>query len=177
MSRRCAPLLFVIALAAIAAASVPAEAPLADAALQPDVHLNWDQTSIQSLNAKRAQLSLDVIWRFTPAAGGPLPEAGWGYIRVPGDRQDHPNRPSSLVAPGGGLQWQPYAGSLVTRAWYERQVTIPAEWQGRAISLRLDRVSTDAIVSVNGTECGRVAWPWGSVDYITGMRGDHPKYR
>ncbi len=47
---------------------------------------------------------------------------------------------------------------------YERDVTIPAEWQGRAISLRFDFVSTDAIVYANGVECGRVSWPWGSVD-------------
>jgi beta-galactosidase len=51
----------------------------------------------------------------------------------------------------------------VARAWYQRQVPIPAEWQGRAISLRFDRVCTDAIVYLNGTECGRIAWPWGSV--------------
>src|SRR5713101_4793947 len=132
MSRRCALLLFVIALAAHAAAGAPvrnpgfyfqgnllpqgefenpnantgraegfdipnnqtvtppmrALAPLADATLPPGVHLNWDQTSIQPLNAKWAQLSLDGIWRFAPAAGGPPPQAGWGYIKVPGDWQD-----------------------------------------------------------------------------------------
>ena len=45
-----------------------------------------------------------------------------------------------------------------------RQVKIPAQWQGRAISLRFDRICTDAMVYVNGTQCGQVAWPWGSVD-------------
>ncbi len=83
---------------------------------------------------------------------------------MPGDWQTHPGKRSDFVALGGGPQWDLYDGSLVARAWYERQVPIPAQWQGRAISLRFDRICTDAMVYVNGTQCGRVAWPWGSVD-------------
>ena len=83
---------------------------------------------------------------------------------MPGDWQIHPGKPSDFLAHGGGPQWDLYDGAPVTRAWYQRQVPIPAEWQGRAISLRFDRVCTDAMVYVNGKQCGRVAWPWGSVD-------------
>ncbi len=54
-------------------------------------------------------------------------------------------------------------------AWYERQVPIPANWQGRAVSLRFDRVSTDAIIFVNGKECGHVSWPWGTVDITSAV--------
>jgi beta-galactosidase len=35
--------------------------------------------------------------------------------------------------------------------------------------LRFDRVCTDAIIYVNGTECGRIAWPWGSVDITSAI--------
>ena len=58
----------------------------------------------------------------------------------------------------------------MTRAWYQRQVPIPAKWQGRAISLRFDRVCTDAIVYVNGKRCGEIAWPWGSVDITSAVK-------
>jgi hypothetical protein len=68
------------------------------------------------------------------------------------------------VALGSGPQWDNYDGAKVASAWYERQVPIPVDWRGRAISLRFDRVCTDAIVYVNGVDCGRVPWPWGSVD-------------
>lgn len=115
-------------------------------------------------NAKRSQVRLDGIWRFAPAAQGPAPDSCWGHITVPGDWQVHPGTPSAIVAPGGGPQWDPYDGSSVARAWYQRQAPIPAEWQGRTIRLRFERVCTDAIVYVNGAECGRIAWPWGSVD-------------
>ncbi len=96
---------------------------------------------------------------------------GWNYIKVPGNWQGTGGRDrSSVTSPllGTGLPWTDFNGSKVELAWYERQVPIPANWQGRSLSLRFDRISTDAIVYVNGHECGRVSWPWGSVD-ITGV--------
>ena len=138
----------------------------ADAVLPPGTTLNWDKASIVTVNAKRAQVSLTGIWRFVPATEGAAepPKVGWAYIKVPGSWQSPPGRPADLLALGGGPPWDLYDGARVTRAWYERQAPIPAEWRGRAISLRFERVCTDAIVYVNGTECGRIAWPWGSVD-------------
>ncbi len=143
-----------------------ASTPLQDAVLPAGTALDWDKTSVKTVNAKRAQVSLDGIWRFTPAAEGVAdpPKLGWAYIKVPGNWQDRRGGRSAFVARAGGPQWDLYDGAMVTRAWYEREVTIPAEWQGRAISLRFDRVCTDAMVYVNGKSCGTIAWPWGSVD-------------
>src|SRR6185312_10815802 len=67
-------------------------------------------------------------------------------------------------------KWDQYDGSRVTRAWYERKVLIPSDWQGRGISLRFDRVSTDAMVYVNDTPCGKIAWPWGEVDITRAVK-------
>jgi len=152
------------------------EAPtqLADAVLPADTRLNWDETRISPVNAKRAQVSLDGIWRFTPAIDAAPPKLGWAYLKVPGNWQSRPGRRSDFVATGGGPQWDLYDGSLVERAWYERRVRIPAEWQGRVISLRFDRVCTDAIIYVNGTECGGVPWPWGSVDITHAVTPGEP---
>jgi beta-galactosidase len=143
-----------------------------DAALPAGVVLNWDRTDIKTVNAKRAQVSLDGVWRFAPAAEGAAepPKVGWAYIRVPGDWQVRPGKGSGLVALAGGPQWDLYDGASVSRAWYQRQVPIPASWQGRTISLRFDRVCTDAIVYVNGKRCGELAWPWGSVDITSAVK-------
>jgi beta-galactosidase len=143
-----------------------ASTPLQDAVLPAGVTPDWDKTSVKTVNTKRAQVSLDGIWRFTPAAEGVAdpPKLGWAYLKVPGSWQDRRGGRSAFVARAGGPQWDLYDGAMVTRAWYERDVTIPAEWQGRAISLRFDRVCTDAMVYVNGKSCGTIAWPWGSVD-------------
>jgi beta-galactosidase len=131
------------------------------------------QTKVIPVNEKRAQVSLDGVWSFMPAVagkGGP-PKMGWGYIKVPGSwaSRRSKGRSSDLVARGSGAQWEDYDGERLASAWYERQVPIPTEWQGRVISLRLDRVCTDAIVYVNGKECGRVPWPWGSVDLTSAV--------
>jgi len=139
---------------------------LEDAVLPVGIALGWDKANVKTVNAKRAQVSLDGIWRFTPASEAEVdpPKLGWAYINVPGNWQDRRGRRSAFLALGGGPQWDFYDGALVTRAWYERQVTIPAQWQGRAISLCFERVCTDAMVYVNGKSCGTIAWPWGSVD-------------
>jgi beta-galactosidase len=141
----------------------------ATAALMPGMAR---KTKLIEINTKRAQISLDGIWRFIPAASGKgsPPQTGWGHIRVPGSwvrrqgRDAVKGRPSDLVARGSGPHWKDYEGGRVASAWYQRQVLIPIEWRGRVISLRFDRVCTDAIVYANGRECGRVPWPWGSVD-------------
>jgi beta-galactosidase len=136
-----------------------------DAVLPAGVGLGWEKARVETVNARRARVSLDGIWRFMPAADvASPPRLGWGYLKVPGDWQVHPQRPSSFLATGSGPQWDLYDGSSVPRAWYERQAPIPADWQGRAITLRFERVCTDALVYVDGTRCGSVAWPWGSVD-------------
>ncbi|MGA3266852.1 MAG: sugar-binding domain-containing protein [Verrucomicrobiota bacterium] len=144
-----------------------ADAP-ADAALPAGTSLNWDQTRAATVNAKRSQAALNGLWRFVPAVAGETapPKAGWGYIKVPGSWASlrDGSASSDVVARGSGPQWDNYNGARVGSAWYERQVPIPADWQGRHVSLRFDRVCTDAIVHVNGVQCGQVPWPWGSVD-------------
>lgn len=144
---------------------------LADATLPAGTALNWEKTSLVAVNAKRAEVSLTGIWRFIPAAEGTAepPKVGWAYIKVPGSWQNSRGRSADFVALGGGPQWDLYDGAGVSRAWYERQVPIPAEWQGRAISLRFERVCTDAMVYVNGQECGKIGWPWGSVDITSAV--------
>ncbi|HWV98481.1 MAG TPA: hypothetical protein VNZ64_02195 [Candidatus Acidoferrum sp.] len=151
--------------------ALAASGQLADAVLPASISLNWDKPSVVTVNAKRHKVSLDGIWRFIPATeGAPEPaKLGWAYIRVPGSWQRSRGNSSDYVALGGGPQWELYDGARVAHAWYERQVPISAEWQGRAISLRFDRVCTDAIVYVNGKECGRIAWPWGSADITSAV--------
>jgi beta-galactosidase len=140
----------------------------ADAVLPAGMSLDWDKTIIVTVNAKRSHVSLDGIWNFMPAVAGKTtpPKLGWGYIKVPGSWASRGDEGSSshLISPGRGPQWREHEGALSASAWYQRQAPIPAEWHGRAISLRFDRVCTDAIVYVNSVNCGRVPWPWGSVE-------------
>jgi beta-galactosidase len=128
--------------------------------------MDREATSILTLNSKRSQVSLEGIWRFMPAVAGEADprKVGWAYINVPGSWGGSQGLSFDFVALGCGPRWKNYEGAMVVSAWYERRVHIPAEWQRRVISLHLDRVCTDAIVYFDGGECGRVSWPWGSVD-------------
>jgi beta-galactosidase len=156
--------------------NVPPRAPStqpADAVLPPGTSLDWDKPKVVTVNDRRARAPLDGVWRFIPATQGrDAPDkVGWAYLKVPGSWQSSSSgRRSDILALGGGPQWDRYDGARVARAWYERQVTIPADWQGRVISLRFDRVCTDAMVYVNGTPCGKVAWPWGAVDVTAAVK-------
>src|SRR5690348_5212891 len=61
-------------------------APEADATLPEGTALDWDKTTVVTLNPKRAQASLNGTWQFRPATREATepPTAGWGYIKVPG---------------------------------------------------------------------------------------------
>src|SRR5215475_6560171 len=80
---------------------------LADAVLPDGTSLNWDNAKIVTVNDKRAQVSLNGLWRFIPATeGAPEPaKLGWAYIRVPGNWQRSRGNSSDYVALGGGPQW------------------------------------------------------------------------
>ena len=114
--------------------------------------------------ARRGELLLDGVWRFQPAEGARAAqpaEADWGEIRVPGSWAMRAPDPGVLTT---GDAWKDFHGDQTARGWYERTVAVPAAWAGRAIFLDLDRVSTDAVVSVNGRPFAPLGWPGGSLD-------------
>lgn len=111
------------------------------------------------------RVCLNGVWRFQPAAGdaASAPLDDWGEIRVPGSWKDNGCLPG-ILRRGSGPTWEGLDGAKLSRGWYELRTTIPAEWAGRAVLLDLRRVSTDAVVTVNGQECGSVGWPGGLID-------------
>jgi beta-galactosidase len=156
----------ILLLLSMATAQPAGTADNIDAQLPPGINLDWENANVSAVNAKRSRLNLSGTWRFTPAAEGmsQAPKTGWGYIKVPGSWQNGRNGSTDFAAKGRGPVWDIFDGTKVARAWYERQIRVPAEWRGRTISLHFDRVSTDAIVYVNDIECGKIAWPWGSAE-------------
>ncbi|MGD0501075.1 MAG: glycoside hydrolase family 2 TIM barrel-domain containing protein, partial [Bryobacteraceae bacterium] len=128
--------------------------------------LTWGKEPIEDRTSRRATICLNGIWQAMPAVNEARlqPAADWGYIRVPGGWQDNGNRMPGIVAAGSGSPWQDFNGSQVSRMWYQRPISVPADWAGRAVLLDFDRLSTDARVFVNDQECGEAHWPDGAVD-------------
>jgi beta-galactosidase len=110
-------------------------------------------------------MCLNDQWRFMPAAGAAAehPTGAWGVLRVPGSWSRCGSLPGVEERPEGA-PWTDVDLEQLGRGWYEYDVAIPAEWEGRAILLELTRVSTDAVIYANGIECGEIHWPRGEVD-------------
>jgi len=128
--------------------------------------LTWGEEPIEDRTSQRATICLNGIWRAMPAVNDARqqPTADWGYIRVPGGWQDRGNRMPGVVAAGSGGPWKDFNGSQVSRMWYQRPISVPADWVGRAVLLEFERLSTDARVFVNDQDCGEAHWPDGAVD-------------
>jgi beta-galactosidase len=52
----------------------------------------------------------------------------------------------------------------VRNLWFERTANIPAEWAGKRILLRIDRVERDAVLFVDGVRAGDIPGEGGAVD-------------
>src|SRR5450759_5366062 len=145
---------------------LPAPCHSAPATLPAGEALTWGREPIEAKTSRRATICLNGIWQVMPAVADARqhPTTDWGYIRVPGGWQDDGRRMPGMVAAGTGGAWQDFRGGQVSRMWYQRTISVPADWSGRAVALEFERLSTDARVFVNDRECGEMHWPEGTVD-------------
>jgi hypothetical protein len=60
--------------------------------------------------------------------------------------------------------WKNQRIGTLTEAWYQREITIPADWAGRRLALRADYVNSYAIVFVDGERTGEIRFPGGALD-------------
>lgn len=126
-----------------------------------------EQPPVEIQSAKRAEMVLNGPWNFRPAA----PEIKfenidpdeWGQIWVPGSWGKPTGTIPGIIRTRDAEIWKKCSPEMLS-AWYERNVKIPADWDGRAIVLDLARISTEAVVYANGQECGKVQWPSGTVE-------------
>jgi beta-galactosidase/beta-glucuronidase len=128
----------------------------------------WDLAKAYRESTRtRERISVNGLWRWQPAAGSAdvAPADGWGYLRVPESW------------PGGGGQrwtgpqifyphpsWKKQELGGVTAAWYQREITTPADWAGRRITLYCEYVNSYAVVYVDGKKAGEMRYPRGEVD-------------
>ena len=141
------------------------QAVAADAPWPSSVKSRWGDEPVQVRSLRRARVSLDGAWRFSPALNNSAqsnqaPQKGWGYIRVPGSWRDE----KAMLERASGPQWSGLDTNKLSGAWYERRFKVPADWNGRHISIDFQRVSTDATFWINDTPAGKINWPEGELD-------------
>ncbi|MBD0395697.1 MAG: beta-galactosidase, partial [Microcoleus sp. C1-bin4] len=129
---------------------------------------NLTMAAVGAIDNKRSQIYLNGTWQFVPAVGNPQNppvSPSWGSIWVPGDWQQETNQSvPGIITRGSGKDWENFNSKQLSKAWYKRNIDIPRDWTNRRIFIDLARVSTDAVIFVNGINCGQIAWPYGTIE-------------
>ena len=122
------------------------------------------QGPLVSLSATRAEIVLNGAWLFQPAtAEQKQPGSDWGTIQVPGSWFPERGTMPGILQRGTGEDWKKI-GDATSAAWYERAIQIPPDWAGKEIVVDFDRISTDALVFLDGKEAGKIEWPGGNLN-------------
>jgi hypothetical protein len=156
-------------LAAVAMLSVPVRSePSFTAPLPPGVKAVWDMDeAYREVTPTRERICINGLWQWQPGRGQAdrVPRGNWGYFKVPGcwpGITDYMQKDSQTVHIHPA--WKDTNLREVTEAWYQREITVPAEWTGRRITVSLETLNSYAVVYVDGDRAGEIRFPAGEVD-------------
>jgi len=143
---------------------------VADAVLPAGVSADWSLAGAQREELPgRGRVCLNGLWRFQPGASATRPAdgTGWGYLKVPAA---WPGKSIECVQPFGADIWDVNVDwTKVDEGWYERDVTVPAEWARRRLFVDFDLPQTEAEVWVGGRRLGAARFPAGRVDVTSDL--------
>ncbi len=143
-------------------------------ALPPGVRVVWDlDKGYHETTPTRERICINGLWRWQPGEvqAEQTPTANWGYFKVPGcwpGIGDYLQKDSQTLY--AHPSWKDRRLRDLTTAWYERQITIPADWAGRHIALHIEYLNSYAAVYVDGAKAGEVRFPGGEVDLTAACR-------
>ena len=143
--------------------------PAAPAAPPKGVRAVWDlHKAYREKTPARGRVCLNGLWRWQPARGGPdaVPADKWGYFKVPGcwpGITDYMQKGCQTVHAHPSWKNQNLPG--ITTAWYQREITIPAEWVGRRIAVYMEYVNSyaDFHADRNTNQYADVGWRFRSI--------------
>jgi beta-galactosidase/beta-glucuronidase len=117
--------------------------------------------------ATQERVCLNGLWRWQPGtdAKNGVPSGNWGYFKVPGC---WPGITDYMEMDCQTVYFHPAWGKLnlsdLTVVWYQREITVPAEWTGRRITLYTEYLNSFAAVYIDGQKVGEIQFPAGEVD-------------
>jgi len=132
----------------------------------------WDLSkAYREATPTRERICINGLWRWQPAVdvSERVPSGNWGYFKVPGcwpGITDYMQKDCQTVY--AHPSWKSMRFRDVKSAWYEREITIPADWSGRRIAIRIEYLNSFAVVFLDGNKAGEARFPGGEVD-ITRM--------
>ncbi len=119
----------------------------------------------------RELVSMSGLWQWQPAgdAMDSVPADGWGYIRVPSAWPGGSRRGASQSFYPNPA-WEEGQLRDVTAAWYQVEISVPAEWAGRRVALTAEFLHSFATVYVDGRKVDDMRFPGGEVDLTSVCR-------
>jgi len=142
--------------------------------LPPGVQVVWDLAKAhRRATATHEEICINGLWRWQPADanGDSVPEGRWGYFKVPGGWPgitDYMQKDCQTVYPHP--DWANVRLGGLTAAWYQREITIPADWTERRIAVYAEYVNSYAAVYLDGKAAGEIRYPAGLVDITSVCR-------
>lgn len=162
------PLLAAAGLAWVASPDRAAGDEPAAAPLPPGIRVVWDLAKAwRESTPTRERVCLNGLWRWQPAEpadAGPPPATNWGHFKVPGcwpGITDYMQKDCQTLH--AHPAWKNVKPDAIAGAWYQREITIPAAWEGRRISLHVECLNSLAAVYVDGNRAGELRFPGGEV--------------
>ena len=140
----------------------------AQVALPDDVTAVWDLESAHRVTTPtRERACINGLWMWQPVETktDEPPDANWGYHKVPGpwpgsyyymlrDTQEFYPHPA----------WADDNMGDVAMAWYQRDITVPADWTDRRIALEVSYANSYVAAYIDGESAGEVYFPGGEID-------------
>ena len=136
--------------------------------LPRDVKAVWDVEKAYRLSTPtRERVCINGLWRWQPVNGNDnsVPSENWGYFKVPGSWPgitDYMQKDCQTVH--AHQSWKDRNLRSITGAWYQRQITIPAEWANRRITVQTEYLNSHATVYLDGRNVGSIVFPGGELD-------------
>jgi beta-galactosidase len=167
-----ASLALVLALLLTAVTDPASGAEPAAVTLPPGVEALWDIDKAQhEKTPSRERICLNGLWQWQPAAAQDktVPDAKWGYFKVPGcwpGITDYMQKDCQMVY--SHPEWRGRQLAALNAAWYQREIAIPKSWNGRRVFISMDYLNSYAALYIDGRELGECRFPGGQIE-ITGM--------
>jgi hypothetical protein len=162
------PVPLLAALAALLAPEGIARADRPDDVLPAGVKAVWGlESAHREKTDTRERVCLNGLWRWQPAKEGDdaAPAGQWGFFKAPGfwpGRAAYDQEDCQTLFPHPA--WKDADLGKLTAAWYQREITVPADWTDRRVALYAEYVTSLAVVFVDGKKAGDISFPAGEVD-------------
>ena len=160
------PVMFVLANVDLPAKRVNAGSK--ETVLPAGVKAVWDLGKAYRVKtATRERICLNGLWRWQPARedSQSVPAERWGFFKVPGFWPGDSNYiQEDCQTVYSHPDWRNQNLREITAAWYQREITVPAQWSGRRIALAAEVVNSFAVVYVDNKKAGVIRFPAGEAD-------------